>query len=40
MMGWKSLFRRRYAKWAALGVAAALIASGMWLQQALTSTTP
>jgi len=38
-MGWKSLLRHRYAKWVALGVAAALIAGGIWLQQALTSTT-
>ena len=38
-MGWKTVLRRRYVKWAALGLAAALIAGGMWLQQALTSTT-
>jgi len=38
-MGWRSLLRHRYAKWVALGVGAALIAGGMWLQQALTSTT-
>ena len=38
-MGWKTLFRHRYAKWVALGLAAALIAGGMSLQQALTSTT-
>jgi HlyD family secretion protein len=38
-MGWKSLVRHRYAKWVAVGVAAALIAGGMSLQQALTSTT-
>jgi multidrug resistance efflux pump len=38
-MRWKSLVRRRYAKWVALGVAAGLLAGGLWLQQALTSTT-
>ena len=38
-MGWKTLFKHRSAKWVALSVAAALLAGGMWLQQALTSTT-
>jgi len=38
-MGWKTVLRHRYVKWVVLGLAAALIAGGMWLQQALTSTT-